>query len=108
MADTNSSPNGTFAPALTMEEVGEAEQKAQEWGVTRRCALATLTKSSDELLKSLADEKAAEAFLDVAEGIAAYLKWRDAETELLNAAQARILFVLNHLYGGDTEGGSNG
>lgn len=100
MAGMESIASLKFDPALTLEQVQEGERKAQEWGVTRRLAMLSLTKSADELRKSLADEETAVAFLEVAEGISAYLDWRKAESELLEAAHARVLGALSSVYEG--------
>ncbi len=85
-----------FNAAITEKQLGAVEQAAQEWGVTRRIALATLSKSSKQLLKGLQSggETTAEAMLAAHNSIREYLTWRTRETAMLEAAQARTLLVL--------------
>ena len=70
----------------------QGEQATQDWGVVRRSPMIFLTKSSAELEET--SEKFADATLEVFEQLAKYLKWREHETELLEAAQARMQVML--------------
>lgn len=85
-----------FDVALTDEQMRYAEEAAQSWGVTRRIAFAYLTRSSQQLLDSLrkGEEELAEGMLDTLENLNKFLKWQKSETELLEAAQARLILVL--------------
>ena len=82
-----------FDAALTKDDVFKGEEVAESWGVTRRCALVTLTQGSAQQLENM-DTEMAEALVEVVERVTEYLKWREHETELLETAQARILVVL--------------
>jgi hypothetical protein len=76
-----------FGPAITSEQMYNGERSAHAWGATRRTAHALLTRSSDDLLGTCADP-------DLLLDLQRYLEWRDAETELLKTARARLLSVL--------------
>ena len=108
----NASPAKTqkrpeFRAMISGDQVKRAEEAAQSFGVWRRTALSTLAQNSDRMLRELADEKTAEAFLDAVEGIGEYLIWLRAHTEGVEAAHARIFMVLNYLHAdpATTEGG---
>lgn len=81
-----------FSTAMTKDQMYKSEEAAESWGETRRCAYAVLTRSSSDL-EDLSAE-AVEGFMDVLENLAKYLDWRKTETELLKAAEARMLLVL--------------
>jgi hypothetical protein len=83
---------------ITHEQLRVGENVAVTWGVTRRCANAILTRTGPELFKDAKDPGQAEAFLDVAKSIAKYMEWRKTETELLEAARARLILVLSKAY----------
>lgn len=84
----------SFGPAITREMVHDIEQTENECAVIRRCAIATLAQSSDELLDGTTEEKM-DALVAFVEGLAEYLEWRKSETELLEAAHARLSAVLS-------------
>jgi len=85
--------NIEFDAALTKDELLNGEEAAESWGVTRRCALITLTRGSVQQLEDM-DAETAEALLGAVECVTEYLKWREHDTELLKTAQARMLMVL--------------
>lgn len=91
----------SFEAAITKQECHEGEKKAQAFGLVRREAYAVLTRSAAQLLKGM-DGEIAEALVEVAENIDSYLKWREHETELLQAAYARVLAVLLYNYPAET------
>lgn len=82
-----------FQAALTDAQVENIEKKAQAFGVWRRTGLATLARTSEELLVPM-DEATGEVLLEAAKTIAEYLHWRKDETRLLEDARARLLIVL--------------
>ena len=88
-----------FPAVLTAEQMYSGEALAASHGIARRIALATLTRSSEQMLEEL-DGETCQALLSAQESIASYLKWREHETEFLMAAQARILAVLAYQDGG--------
>lgn len=66
-----------------------------ERGKTVRCALAVLTRSGEELIKSLADDhKTASAFAALAENIKNLNAWIDSLKEMLECADTRITIAL--------------
>ncbi len=81
-----------FEAALTKDELMQGEQATQDWGVVRRSSMIFLTKSSAELEET--SDEFTDATLEVFERLADYLKWREHETELLRAAQARMQVML--------------
>ena len=81
-----------FSAAITKDEMYKGEEAAQAWGITRRCAYAMLTRNSSGLEDMNA--KAAEGMMEALENLSEYLKWREHETELLEAALARMLVAI--------------
>ena len=86
----------SFKAALTIEQMRKGETNAQSWGVTRRLALSVLTRSSKQLIDGLQSEGEglAEAMMDQLEDLIKFMDWRKKETDMLEAAQARLIFVL--------------
>ena len=82
-----------FKADMTMEQVGEADNIAASWAVTRRAALVILARSSDEVDL---DGESVEAFMELLESLNDFKKWRESETELLRAAQARLIVVIQN------------
>jgi len=85
-----------FAAAITADEMHRGERAAQSYGVTRRIAYAALARSYQQLLDGLRSggEATAEAALEHLDDLVNYLEWRKYETEMLEGAQARMMFVL--------------
>ena len=81
-----------FSAAITKDEMYQGEKAAQNWGPTRRLAMAALTRSSSDLEDLSAP--AAEGIMEAAENLSKYLKWREHEAEMLEAALARMLVVI--------------
>jgi len=81
-----------FSAAITKEEMYQGEKVTQNWGITRRLAMAALTRSSSDLEDLSAP--AAEGMMEALESLSKYLKWREHETEMLEAAQARMIVVI--------------
>lgn len=97
MADSNSNSELVeFDPILTSEQINQAERAAQSFGVTRRCAFASMTRTCEQMERM--DEEAGGVFIDLVEKIDNYLEWREAETEILAAARARILYALSKAF----------
>ena len=89
----NQPPFIEFNAALTKDELFNGEKAAESWRVTRRCALITLTRGSAQQLEFM-DAETADALIGALDSLSEYLKWRERDTELLKAAQARMLMVL--------------
>ena len=89
----NQPPSIEFDAALTKDELLNGEQAAESWSVTRRCALRTLTSGSAQQLENM-DAETADALMGALDSLSEYLKWRERDTELLKAAQARMLVIL--------------
>ncbi len=86
------------APAwFTHEQMAKAEREFQANGVTRRIALAVLTKSGQELIDAVsADRDFAVAMADWSAGGDGYLAGLEAERKTVEHAQARVLIALAH------------
>ena len=81
-----------FSAAITKDEMYQGEKVTQNWGITRRLAMAALTRSSSDFENLSAP--AAEGMMEALESLSNYLKWREHETELLEAALARMLVAI--------------
>lgn len=85
-----------FEPAFdkAMAHRIEAAFAGQAEGITRRAALAVLTRSKMQLTDEL-DPKDAEALLAVAESLTEYIKRLQGFVQCMQSAQARLLVVLS-------------
>ncbi len=82
-----------FEATMTKDQVFEAEQKTQDWGMTKRCAMISLTLGSTQQLENM-NAKAAWELIETMESLTEYIKWRESETDLLHSAIARMLVVV--------------
>ena len=87
-----------FEPVFSMEQVSDLEDNYNEtWGVSRRCAMFTLTKSKTELLDGCKSANDDEAFFSLIEKLTDYRKHLEAGIEIPDAAIARLLIVGDNL-----------
>ena len=82
-----------FEAAMTKDQVLEAEQKTQNWDMTKRCAMVSLTLDSKQQLENM-DAKGACVLMEAMESLSEYIEWRESETDLLHSAIARKLVVV--------------
>jgi len=87
-----------FEAVFTTKEIEEAERNRQDctkdMGITRRMALAFLTQSYDELREAvLNDESLGVAFIEFMDSIKESEEMAQADIEVYQAAQARIILV---------------
>lgn len=86
-----------FDAALTKDQVGEMERvyRSDQHGVTRRLALALLTRSKRQIVSSLTgNDDACEASLNELENLHSYIEHLDAIRETMATARARLIVVL--------------
>lgn len=91
-----------FDAALTKDQVGEMERgyKADHNGITRRIALALLTRSKGQLVESLrGDDSTIDTFVNELENLHGYIAQLDAIRETMDAARARITIALQAVAG---------
>ena len=88
-----------FTPALTWQQVEEHETRT-DIGIHRRIMLATLTRSSQELLDGFADDETGDVLFSAVEQITAHRDYLTACIELADAAIARLFLTANALIEG--------
>lgn len=88
-----------FTPALTWQQVEEHESRT-DIGVNRRIMLATLTRSSQELIDGFSENS--DALFSAVEQITAHRDYLTACIELADAAIARLFLTANALIEGTT------
>ena len=92
-----------FGPEFDKSKMEELERVAQARirsdGVSRRIALAALTRSSQELLKGLTEPGSIEAVLEVVESLESTIADVKAEIEFMEVARTRLLWAFNEAYG---------
>lgn len=94
-----------FDAALTIDQVGEMERayRADRNGITRRVALAILTRSRGQLVAGLiGDDGACEAFTNELESLHGYIEQLDAIRETMDTARARLIVALQSVADGTT------
>lgn len=80
---------------LSTEQMAEVEDAFQSWGVSRRIAIAILTKSGHELIQSISrDRNFAVAMARWSEEIRAHLAYLNGIKQLISHAHARVLIAL--------------
>lgn len=106
--DYDSMSSGQFASEMaaklesaqalfSVEKLGEAESVWNSIAVTRRSAMAMLTKSGPDLVKAITDNREfAVACADLLGGIEASIVKLDSLKEILEHAQWRMMVALAH------------
>lgn len=84
--------NYNFEAAITEEQMKELG-KSDLMGVNRRIALATLTRSSDQLLDGFSpvNDEDASTLTTVVKAVSDYLEFLEESKALAESAQARLL-----------------
>ena len=82
-----------FEAKMTKDQVLEAEQKTRDWGMTKRCAIVSLTLGCSQQLENM-DAKGARKLMEAMASLTEYIDWRESETELLHSAIARMFVVV--------------
>ena len=90
-----------FSPALTWQQVEEHEART-DIGIHRRIMLATLTRSSQELIDGFSEDENSDSLLSAVEQITAHRDYLTACIELADAACARLFLTANALIEGAT------
>ena len=78
---------------MTKDQVLEAEQKTQNWDMTKRCAMVSLTLDSKQQLENM-DAKGAWELMEAVDSLSEYIEWREFETDLLHSVTARMIVVV--------------
>ena len=87
-----------FEATMTKDQVLEAEQKTQNWDMTKRCAMVSLTLDSKQHLENM-DAKGAWELTEAMESLSEYIEWRESETDLLHSVIARMFVVVKAFSG---------
>ncbi len=82
-----------FEATMTKDQILEAEQKTQNWDMTKRCAMVSLTLDSKQQLENM-DAKGAWELMEAVDSLSEYIEWRESETDLLHSVTARMIVVV--------------
>ena len=94
----------SFEPVFSDDQVGSFEGEYQNWDVNRRLTLATLSRSSKQLIKGTASmiaENDGDAFVSLLDQISGYREHLNDMTKLADAAYARLILVGEYMTEGE-------
>jgi len=96
-----------FGAVLTIEQAQKYEDEQSDvWGVVRRLAMATLTRSKADLVAGFSPDLMPDELLNTIERVGALRDVLQAQEELLSIAQARLMCVASVIVSGGDSGES--
>lgn len=96
-----------FDAVLTLEQVERYENDQRDvWSVARRIAMATLTRSKDELVGGFGHGLMPDELLDIIDRVGELKSVLQAQQELMSIAQARLMCVASVIVTGGDSGES--
>lgn len=94
----------SFAPVFSEDQVSSFEDDCQNWGVSRPITMATLTRSSEQLVEgftAMIAENDGEAFVSLLDQISGYREHLNEMAQLAETAYARLILVGEYVTEGE-------